>query len=115
MLFDVPSEHQNFAALTNNDITFMDRRLPVRLEVRAGVRIANFTFPVHRKVSRSDIKRILRSLRVHPTVNQLKRLGEMWMVGVQLIGIVTLNCGRLIEFPSAWRKHSRGDRRLLHP
>ena len=54
MLLDVPCQHQDFAALPDDDVTFMNEVLPVCLEVRAGVRIADLRFPVHREVRRTD-------------------------------------------------------------
>lgn len=114
MLFDIPRQHQYLSALTDNDVALHDDIVPVRFEVRAGVGVTHFTLPVDGEVSRANVKRIFCTSGIHPVTDQLKRLGEVGMIGVLQICVVALYCGRLVEFAPTGRLVCRSDRGLLH-
>ena len=80
VLFDVPSKKQYLPAITDDIVPFPDQIVPVRLEVRARVGIADLTLPVNREVRSANILRVIRTQMFNPTMDQLKRLCEMRMI-----------------------------------
>lgn len=116
MLLDVPCEHQQFAAFANDDVTFIDLNVPIRFEVRTGIRVADLALPVNRKIRGSqpyEVFLVRFNIGV-PVAHLTECLSKMRMVGVQLFREVALNRRRLIEVAARWHERRGDDSRFLH-
>lgn len=111
VLLDVPRLHQDIPIISGDDIALFDDRIPVYLEVRTGITVADLTFPVHREECRTHPRLLFL---IHPIRNQTERFDKMRVICVQLLCEVALDGRRLPEVPGGRRLNSRRNIGSLH-